>query len=194
MTASDLRATAEDHLARLAGPGAVLRDDQWRASRRWSPSSARSWSSSAPAGASRPSTGSPTGLLRDAGAGPTLVISPLLALMRDQVAAAERSGLRAVTLNSANIDDWPAIEARIAADDVDVCSSRPERLNSSGFRDPGAARISRRRIGLLVVDEAHCVSDWGHDFRPDYRRIADVLARLPRARRCWPPPPRPTNG
>jgi ATP-dependent DNA helicase RecQ len=106
------------------------------------------------------------------------VISPLLALMRDQVAAATRSGLRAVTLNSANIDDWSEIEARIAADEVDVLLISPERLNSAGFRSrvlPGLAP----RIGLLVVDEAHCVSDWGSDFRPDYRRIRDVLAGLP---------------
>jgi ATP-dependent DNA helicase RecQ len=98
--------------------------------------------------------------------------------MRDQVAAAERSGLRAVTLNSANIDDWPTIEARVAADEVDVLLISPERLNSAGFRARVLPELAPR-VGLLVVDEAHCLSDWGHDFRPDYRRLASVLERLP---------------
>ena len=119
-----------------------------------------------------------TRLLRDAGAGPTLVVSPLLALMRNQVAAAGRAGIRAATINSANVDEWREIEARIRADDVDVLLVSPERLNNPGFRADVLPRLASE-VGLLVVDEAHCISDWGHDFRPDYRRIADVLDRLP---------------
>ncbi len=177
-TVADLRATAQAHLARLAGPGAVLRDDQWTAinslvvdHRKVVVVQRTGWGKSAVYWIA-------TGLRRAAGAGPTLVISPLLALMRDQVAAAERSGLRAVTLNSANFDDWPTIEARLAADDVDVLLISPERLNSAGFRARVLPSLAAR-VGLLVVDEAHCLSDWGHDFRPDYRRLAQVLAGLP---------------
>lgn len=119
-----------------------------------------------------------TRLLRDAGAGPTLVVSPLLALMRDQVAAAERMGVRSATINSTNIEDWRAIEERLAAGDVDLLCISPERLNNPGFVHrvlPGLAA----GLGLLVIDEAHCISDWGHDFRPDYRRIRDAIAGLP---------------
>jgi ATP-dependent DNA helicase RecQ len=119
-----------------------------------------------------------TALLRAAGAGPTVIVSPLLALMRDQVAAAERAGIRAVTMNSANPEDWADVARALATDEVDLLLVSPERLNNPRFREehlPGLAR----RCGLLVVDEAHCVSDWGHDFRPDYRRIRDLLATLP---------------
>ncbi|WP_376786219.1 RecQ family ATP-dependent DNA helicase [Arsenicicoccus bolidensis] len=119
-----------------------------------------------------------TALRRAAGAGPTIIVSPLLALMRDQIAAAQRAGVRAVTMNSANADTWGEVAAALAADEVDVLLVSPERLNNPRFRDeqlPGLAA----RCGLLVVDEAHCVSDWGHDFRPDYRRIKDLLTELP---------------
>jgi ATP-dependent DNA helicase RecQ len=119
-----------------------------------------------------------TALLRRQGAGPTLLISPLLALMRNQIAAAERLGIRAVTVNSTNRDDWDAVRDRLDEDAVDLLLISPERLNNPQFRER-MLPLFVERVGLLVVDEAHCVSDWGHDFRPDYRRIRDVLARLP---------------
>jgi ATP-dependent DNA helicase RecQ len=119
-----------------------------------------------------------TALRRAEGAGPTVIVSPLLALMRDQIAAAERAGIRAVTMNSANADEWGRVSAALAADEVDVLLVSPERLNNPRFRDEQLPDLARR-CGLLVVDEAHCVSDWGHDFRPDYRRIRDLLTTLP---------------
>jgi ATP-dependent DNA helicase RecQ len=119
-----------------------------------------------------------TALRRAEGAGPTVIISPLLALMRDQIAAAERAGIHAVTMNSANAQDWDDVRAALAEDAVDVLLVSPERLNNPRFREEQLPDLARR-CGLLVVDEAHCVSDWGHDFRPDYRRIRDLLAGLP---------------
>jgi ATP-dependent DNA helicase RecQ len=119
-----------------------------------------------------------TALLRAEGAGPTVIVSPLLALMRNQIAAAERAGIRAVTINSTNIEQWQPIHDAIAAGEVDVLLVSPERLNNPGFRDEVLPRLAAT-CGLLVVDEAHCISDWGHDFRPDYRRIRTLLADLP---------------
>ena len=119
-----------------------------------------------------------TRLLRDAGAGPTLLISPLLALMRNQIVAAERLGVRAATINSENRDDWSEIEAAVARGEVDVLLISPERLNNPRFRADVLPKVAQT-IGMLVVDEAHCISDWGHDFRPDYRRIAHALEMLP---------------
>src|SRR3954452_19980296 len=118
-----------------------------------------------------------TKLLREAGEGPTLLISPLLALMRNQIEAAERLGLRAATVNSTNRDDWDAIRDTLDRDEVDLLLISPERLNNRRFRDH-MLPLFAERVGLLVVDEAHCVSDWGHDFRPDYRRIREALERL----------------
>lgn len=122
-----------------------------------------------------------TALLRRAGAGPALIVSPLLALMRDQLAAARRMGLVAETVNSTNVDDWQAIEARVAAGEVDLLLVSPERLNHPRFRAEILDRLVAS-IGLLVIDEAHCISDHGHDFRPDYRRLRDVLHQLASAR------------
>jgi ATP-dependent DNA helicase RecQ len=119
-----------------------------------------------------------TALLRERGAGPTLIVSPLLALMRNQIAAARRLGIRAHTVNSTNRDAWDEISALLDADAVDLLLISPERLNNPQFRAQMLPAFAQR-VGLLVVDEAHCISDWGHDFRPDYRRIADMLERLP---------------
>jgi len=119
-----------------------------------------------------------TALLRRRGTGPTLLVSPLLALMRDQVAAASRAGIRAVEISSANATEWDDVAAQLAADEVDVLLVSPERLTNPRFREEQLPDLVRR-CGLLVVDEAHCVSDWGHDFRPDYRRIRDLLGTLP---------------
>lgn len=117
-------------------------------------------------------------LLRRRGTGPTLLVSPLLSLMRDQVEAAARAGVRAVAINSANPHEWEATVAALAADEVDVLLVSPERLNNPRFRDEQLPSLVAR-TGMLVIDEAHCISDWGHDFRPDYRRLAALIQELP---------------
>jgi ATP-dependent DNA helicase RecQ len=111
-------------------------------------------------------------------AGPTLIVSPLLALMRNQIAAAERLGLRAHTVNSTNRDEWDQIGDRLAAGTIDLLLISPERLNNPRFRER-MLPLFAASVGLLVIDEAHCISDWGHDFRPDYRRVRDMLELLP---------------
>ncbi len=119
-----------------------------------------------------------TRLLRAAGGGPSLIISPPLALMRDQIAAAERAGVRAATLNSSNVTEWDDVLDELRAGGLDVLLISPERLNNPQFRDEVPPQLMRF-LGLIVVDEAHCISDWGHDFRPDYRRIGHILSELP---------------
>ena len=174
----DARAAAERHLRALVGrDDAELREDQWTAIEALAVDHRRAlvvqrtgWGKSAVYFVA-------TLLLRAQGAGPTVIVSPLLALMRNQIGAAERAGIRAVTINSTNIEDWTRIEEQIAAGEVDVLLVSPERLNNPGFRDNVLPRLADT-AGLLVVDEAHCISDWGHDFRPDYRRIRTMLADL----------------
>ncbi len=119
-----------------------------------------------------------TRILRDSGSGPALLISPLISLMRNQIAAAERMGVHAVTINSDNTDEWEDVEVRIRNDEVDILLISPERLANEGFRERVLADIAGR-LSLLVVDEAHCISDWGHDFRPDYRLIERMATTLP---------------
>ena len=119
-----------------------------------------------------------TKLLREAGAGPALLISPLLALMRNQIAAAERMGVRAVTINSDNQDEWANVEAAIQLNEVDILLISPERLANERFRTEVLAGIAGQ-IALLVIDEAHCISDWGHDFRPHYRLLERIVHTLP---------------
>lgn len=118
-----------------------------------------------------------TALRRAEGAGPALVVSPLLSLMRDQVAAAQRAGLRAATVNSSNFDEWTDIERALTSGELDVLLVSPERLANPTFGRRVLSALEGT-LGLLVIDEAHAVSDWGHDFRPDYRRVSDVLTRL----------------
>lgn len=118
-------------------------------------------------------------ILRDQGQGPTVIISPLLALMRNQVAAAERIGIRAVTINSTNPDEWELVKGQVLQGQADVLLISPERLSNDDFINNVLMPLGQH-LGLLVVDEAHCISDWGHDFRPDYRRIINVLQQMPR--------------
>ncbi|MDC3001973.1 RecQ family ATP-dependent DNA helicase [Actinomycetota bacterium] len=175
---NDLLAAARAVLAGIAGHGAEPREDQLEAAgalvvdgRRALVVQATGWGKSAVYWMA-------TKALRDAGAGPTLVVSPLLALMRDQVAAARRAGMRAVTINSSNIDEWAEIQSELAAGSIDVLLTSPERLANFRFAADVLPWLLPS-LGLLVIDEAHCISSWGHDFRPDYRRISSLLAQRP---------------
>ncbi len=119
-----------------------------------------------------------TKILRSQGKGPSIIISPLLALMRNQIEAAERLGIKAATINSTNYKEWEEVKTSIIRDEVDTLLISPERLANEGFIEKILYPIADR-IGLFVVDEAHCISDWGHDFRPDYRRIVGILKQMP---------------
>jgi len=120
-----------------------------------------------------------TSALRSLGLGPTLVVSPLLALMRNQVDAATRAGLTAATINSANHDDWNEVFTALRRDQVDVLLISPERLGNERFASQLDSLMEK--VGLVVIDEAHCISDWGFDFRPDYQRLARTLLSTPSA-------------
>ncbi len=117
-------------------------------------------------------------LLREEGMGPAILISPLLALMRNQIAAADRMGVLARTINSENQEEWTEIERALASDAMDILLISPERLANDHFRAEVLGPVAGR-ISLLVVDEAHCISDWGHDFRPHYRFIERMMRTLP---------------
>lgn len=174
-----MRAHALDLLRQMLGPSADFRAGQWEAIEAVAVRRGRAlvvqrtgWGKSLVYFLA-------TQLLRESGAGPTLLISPLLALMRNQIEMAGRIGVRAVTIHSGNRGEWDEAEADLRADDCDALLVSPERLNNERFLQsvlPGMAG----RVGLFVVDEAHCISDWGHDFRPDYRRIVRILQHLPK--------------
>jgi ATP-dependent DNA helicase RecQ len=119
-----------------------------------------------------------TRLLRERGAGPTVIVSPLLALMRNQLEMTDRLGLRAHTVNSTNRDEWDQIFSHIQDGELDLLLISPERLNNPAFLQEVAPHLFGS-IGMLVIDEVHCISDWGHDFRPDYRRLRDLALGLP---------------
>lgn len=172
-----VRADAERYLKLIAGDCASLRDGQWAGidelvnrTGRVVMIQATGWGKSAVYFIAAK-------LLRESGRGVSVIISPLLALMRNQIKAAERAGIIARTLNSSNFEEWESVYSEIKAGKVDVLLISPERVNSIGFKEEVFSQL-QSQVGMLVVDEAHCVSDWGHDFRPDYMRIKALIADL----------------
>lgn len=172
------KATAESLLRQMLGADKSFRDGQWEAieavairNRRLMVVQRTGWGKSIVYFIA-------TKILRERGAGPALLISPLLALMRNQIEAARNIGLQPITIHSENRDEWEQAQAAISRNDCDILLISPERLANADFRGHVLSRF-QRSVGLFIVDEAHCISDWGHDFRPDYRRIVRVLQLLP---------------
>lgn len=172
-----MRLQAEQWLREILGPEAAFRDGQWAAitalvekRQRLLVVQRTGWGKSLVYFIA-------TRLLRQRGAGPTILISPLLSLMRNQIASAEAYGLRAAAINSDNSGQHDAISAALLEGRIDVLLISPERLANSRFQRDVWTEL-RQRIGLLVIDEAHCISDWGHDFRPNYRRIMGLLDEI----------------
>lgn len=179
---AEVEAELADHVRSLAGPDAVPRPEQVAAVTAVVADGRRTLLVARTGFGKSAVYFSATRMLRDRGWGPTIVVSPLLALMRDQVDAAQRLGLAAETINSSNTDDWDRIESAVADGSVDLLLISPERLANAGFRERVFDLLLRQPMAL-VCDEAHCISDWGHDFRPDYMRLRRLLDELP----AWTP-------
>src|SRR5215471_5653096 len=178
MSVPNLDLQVRSLLRQMLGPTAVFREGQWQAidaivtdRRRVLVVQRTGWGKSLVYFLS-------TKLLRDQGGGPTILVSPLLSLMRNQIEAASRIGIRAITINSSNRAEWDAAEAALATNSCDILIISPERLGNERFMKSVLPALTIR-VGLFVVDEVHCISDWGHDFRPDYRRIVRIIDNLP---------------
>ena len=181
-TPDDVAAELTQHIRALAGPDATPRPEQVAAVTAVVANRQRTLLVARTGFGKSAVYFSATRMLRDRGWGPTVVVSPLLALMRDQVAAARTLGLRAETINSSNLDAWGEIEQQVGADEIDLLLISPERLANAGFRARVFTSLLERPFAL-VCDEAHCISDWGHDFRPDYLRLRHLISQLP----AWTP-------